>query len=405
METLAPADPDTLRFEATVERLDGRSVVLEETYFYAESGGQPADRGRLGGLAVADVQHRDGTVVHELIGDPDFAPGDAVEAVVDHDWRTYTKRAHTASHVLYGAGRRLFEDLGYGGFDISAPDSAVEHPSAEGKVRVDLSTPTEIDDETLVELERLTNRVVWESREVSWETLPRADALSRGEIAFNTKTEEGLEGETVRVVTVADWDVAACGGTHVRNTREIGPVTVLDRSNPGEGLTRVEFAVGRRAIGRRATDRRQALSAARQLDTRVADLPEAVDRLRSERDEFQADRDALRDELVDARLTELRETTVQKDGQAWLAGTVPGADVNALSERAQAIVGGDADVVALLDEAGEYLAVATNGEVEAGAVVDAVTDAFGGGGGGGPRAAQGGGLDADAADVVDFLRE
>ncbi len=70
---------------------------------------------------------------------------------------------------------------------------------------------------------------------MTWEEIPRDEALDRDDIAFNTKTEEGIEGETVRVVTIEDWDVAACGGIHVGNTREIGPVTVLGRSNPGEG--------------------------------------------------------------------------------------------------------------------------------------------------------------------------
>jgi len=405
MESLAPAEPYTQTFDATVAAVDGTTAVLEETYFYAESGGQPADRGRIGDVAVVDVQHRDGRVVHELAAEPSFGPGDVLEATVDPDWRTYAMRAHTASHVLYGAGRELLADLGYGGFDISAPSASAADPSADGKVRVDFATPTEIDDETLVALERLTNRVVWESRDVGWETLPREEALAREDIAFNTKTEEGLAGETVRVVTVEDWDVAACGGTHVRNTREIGPVSVLDRSNPGEGLTRVEFAVGRRAIEAQATRRSQAMTAASALDTRVNDLPDAVSRLRAERDEAQSALEALRDDLVEARLTELRESTVRKDGDTWLVGTVPGADVNALSERAQAIAGEDADVVALVGEDGEYLAVATTGDVDAGSVVDGVTDNFGGGGGGGPTAAQGGGLDAEAARVVAFLRD
>jgi len=393
MHSLAPEEPEVRQFEATVTRCDGTDVVLAETYFYPEGGGQPADRGTIDGLSVTDVQARNGEVVHTLASEPAFSEGDSVESLIDPDFRTYCMRAHTASHALYGAGRRLFEDLGYGGFGIT-----------DEKVRVDFATSTTIDDETLVELERLVNRVVWESRGVSWETLPREEALDREDVAFNTKTEEGITGDTVRIVEIEDWDVAACGGTHVQNTRVIGPVTVLERSNPGEGLTRVEFAVGPNAIAARAAERTAAMDAAQLLDTRVAELPDAVQRLRNERDDLQAERNELQDRVVDVRLADLEDEIIECDGQAWLVGAVPGLGANALADRAQELVGESADVVALVSDDGQYLAVATTGEVNAGDVVGDVTDEFGGGGGGGPTVAQGGGLGASADEVVEFLR-
>ncbi|MFC5972865.1 alanyl-tRNA editing protein [Halomarina salina] len=413
MPSLAAADPSTLGFDAEVERRDGDEVVLSETYFYPEGGGQPADRGRIEGVPVVHVERRDGTVVHHLDGDGDadaIAPGAEVSCTVDEEFRTYCMRAHTASHVLYGAGRRLFDDLGYGGFGITAE-----------KVRVDFSTPTDVDDAALVGLERLVNRVVWESRPVSWAEVPREEALSRSDIAFNTKTEEGLDADTVRVVTVGsresedaeaspqgaadapgDWDVAACGGTHVSNTRELGPVTVLGRSNPGEGLTRVEFAVGPDAIDRRATEKRALLAAARDLGTPLDEVPQGIERLRTDRNEAAAERDALREEVVGARLADLREGAVERDGSTWVVGTVAGLDANALADRAQDIAGDGAEVVALV--ADSSLAVATSGDHDASAVVSEVTEQFGGGGGGSPTVAQGGGLSADPEAVVAFLR-
>jgi alanyl-tRNA synthetase len=400
----APAEPYTTGFEATVVELveaagptDGPGVVLSETYFYPEGGGQPADRGTVAGVPVTDVRTVDGRVVHALADPLDADEGDVVGGSVDPEFRTYCMRAHTASHALYGAGRRLFDDLGYGGFGITPPDRA------GGKVRVDFSTASDIDDEAMVELERLVNRVVWDSLDVTWETVDRETALSREDVAFNTKTEEGIAGETVRLVTIDGWDVAACGGTHVRNTREIGPVTVLDRSNPGEGLTRVEFAVGPRAVGRRADDRRAALDAARALGTGVADLPDAVERLQADHEALQVDHETLRDRYVAARLEALRGTTVERDGVRWLAGGVEGLDANALADQVRGLAGDAADVVALVNEDGA-LAVGTDGEVDAGDVVDEVTDEFGGGGGGSPTVAQGGGIPADTGDVVAFLR-
>jgi alanyl-tRNA synthetase len=391
-ESKAPEDPGTLSFESTVES-GGREVVLDETYFYPEGGGQPADRGTIDGVRVEDVQSTDEGVVHYLAEPLDIDAGGTVTGHVDATFRTYCMRAHTASHVLYGAGRRLFEDLGYGGFGIT-----------DEKVRVDLTTEDDVDDEALVELERLTNRAVWESHAVSWETVPREEALSREKIAFNTKTEEGVSGyDRVRIVTVEDWDVAACGGTHVSNTREVGPVTVLERSNPGEGRTRVEFAVGPDGIERRAADRRATMAAARTLGTNVQGLPDAVERLRSTREELESQLSDLQDELVAAEVERLREGTVERDGHTWLVGSLEGLDANELAEQVRSLSGEAADVVALVSPEGT-LAVGTTGEVDAGDVVENVTDEFGGGGGGSPTVAQGGGIGADADEVVAFLR-
>ncbi|MHB9286590.1 alanyl-tRNA editing protein [Halobacteriales archaeon Cl-PHB] len=395
MHSQAPAEPDVTSFEATVERVADGAVVLDETYFYPEGGGQPADRGHLDGVPVADVQTEDGDVRHYLAEEAEFDPGDTVTATVDADFRTYCRRAHTASHVLYGAGRRLLDDLGYGGFGIT-----------EDRVRVDFETSTTIDDEVLVELERLVNRTVWDSREVTWEAVPREDALSRDDVAFNSRTEEGVTDQvSVRIVEVEGWDVAACGGTHVRNTSEIGPVTVLDRSNPGEGLTRVTMAVGPEAVRRRATEAMEARRAAGALDAHVTDLAGAADRVVEEREALTSEVRDLREQVVTARLSDLEDETVEREGVEWLVGSVPSDDANALAEFAQRLVEETADVVVLVGETGTYLAVATDGAVDAGDVVDDVTAEFGGGGGGGPTAAQAGGLDADPDEIVGFLRD
>lgn len=404
--SLAPDEPDVTSFDADIAAYDETerpAVVLAETYFYPEGGGQPADCGTIADVPVMDVQSVDGRVVHRLAEPLPADEGDTVTCVVDPEFRTYCRRAHTASHVLYGAGRRLFDELGYGGFGITAPDSG-DGAASDGKVRVDLRTPDGVDDDDLVALERLTNRAVWDSRPVSWERVPADEALEREDVAFNTKTEEGITGDTVRLVEIEGWDVAACGGTHVANTRTIGPVTVLDRSNPGEGLTRVEFAVGPRAIDRRADDHRAALGAARTLGTSVGDLPDAVARLRDERAALESDLSALRERYVEERVAALGEDAVEREAGRWLVGTVDGVDANVLADRAGSLAGDAAAVVALV-AADASLAVATDGSVDAGEVVDSVTDRFGGGGGGSPTVAQAGGLDADPAAVVEFLRD
>ena len=398
----APAEPAVREFESTVETVDDHAVVLEETYFYAASGGQPADRGTIAGLAVEDVRARDGTVVHHLDAAADSAalpePGDTVTGIVDDAFRTYCTRAHTASHVLYGAARRICTGLGYAGFDIS-PE----------KVRVDLTSDEPLDDAALVELERLANRAVWESRDVSWETHPVEEARALDDIAFNTKTEEGaMGGGSVRVVTIDGWDVAACGGTHVTNTATIGPVTVLDRSNPGEGVTRVEFAVGPDAIDRAATVHEAARDAAAAADSSLEALPTAVERLTDETDRLSSALRDARSDLLAARLADL--PTVERADERWAVGTIADADPNDLREPATALLETEdgPDVVAVVGEGdAPFLVIAATSEadVDAGEVVSAATEAFGGGGGGGPTFAQGGGLDVDAAELVAWLRE
>jgi alanyl-tRNA synthetase len=392
MTAPAALDPELTDFTATADAVDGRTVVLDESYFYPEGGGQPADRGVIAGCEVVDVQSVDGAIRHTLAEPPTFETGDSVDCSVDPEFRTYCMRAHTASHALYGAARRVCADLGYGGFGIG-PE----------KVRIDLETTTTIDDDTLVELERLVNRAVWDSRPVAWDQRPREEALADEAIATTT-TDAVADQETVRVVEIADWDVAVCGGTHVSNTREIGPITVLSRSNPGEGLTRVEFAVGPTAIERRAAEARAARTAAARLDAPTTELPEAAERLDGEREELFEEVAALRERLLDARLSELQSETVTRDGETWLAGRVPATDVNDLSAAAQRLAGETATVVALVGDGGEYLAVAAGDGADAGAVVDDVTAEFGGGGGGGPNAAQAGGLDGRPERIVAFLR-
>jgi alanyl-tRNA synthetase len=439
-ESLAAGEPYTTRFEATVDAIDGRDVELSSTYFYPESGGQPADTGRLRDHRVVDVQSReDGTVVHTLAEPPTFGVGATVLGHIDRARRLYCMRAHTASHVVYGAARRCMDDLGYGGFGISVrprtpagattsegddrePATAPADGDGRDKVRVDFLTSTDVDDDVLVELESLANRTVWESRDVDWAVMPETEARALDGIAFNDKTEEGVFGvdESVRVVTVGGaavaagepagetWDVAACGGTHVRNTREIGAVSVLERSNPGEGMTRVEFAVGPAAIEQRAADKRALLAASRALGTSTSEVPDAIRRLQGDVESLREKVDSLQRGVLADRVDSA--ASAQTDGEDAVVADLAAVDVDANDVEAVArdAAGDRANVVVLVGEdGGTFVVVAASADasVDADAVVDDVTDAFGGGGGGSPTFAQGGGVDAESDEIVNWLRD
>jgi len=283
----AAAEPYATRFETEVTSIDGRRVWLERSHFYGASGGQPSDRGTIGDIAVTDVELVDGEQVHMLAEEPSFRPGHRVLCSVNWSFRMYCMRAHTASHILAGAARRLLEDGSYAGLDIG-PET----------VRVDLETNATVDDETLIELDETVNRVIWESRPVSWDDAPVSEARERDMLAFDAEADAGaVEKGRVRVVTVEDetdnrsgnrlsgmtgstdaWDVTACGGTHVRNTREVGPVTVLGHSSPSAGVCRIEFAVGPQAINRRTAEKRAAFAATAALDVDLEDVSDELER-------------------------------------------------------------------------------------------------------------------------------
>lgn len=280
---LAAREPYTTRFETEVTAVDGHDVWLETSYFFGASDGQPADRGRIGDAEVADVRLVDGERVHELDAEPSFRPGQRVLCSIDWTFRMYCMRAHTAAHVLYGAARRQLGDPDYAGLEIT-----------NDRVAIDLETDA-IDDETLIELDERVNRVVWESRPVSWAGVPVADARDRDDVAFDDeRAAPAVEKGRVRLVTIgaaddagrlgADgatggepWDVAPCGGTHVRNTREVGPVTVLGRSRD-DGVTTVEFVVGQKAIERRTAEKRAAIASTQALEVDVDSVPDELGR-------------------------------------------------------------------------------------------------------------------------------
>ncbi|MFB6187235.1 MAG: DHHA1 domain-containing protein, partial [Halobacteriaceae archaeon] len=290
--------------------------------------------------------------------------------------------------------RKELDDLGYGGFDID-----------ETKVRVDFETTSEIDDATLTELERLTNTVVWESRDVTWREIPKEDALAKDEIAFNAATQEGVfeSSETIRIVEIDDWDLAACGGTHVQNRNEIDLVTILDRSNPGEGLTRVEFSVGPPAIDHQTEQRAASRAAAKILAAPIEDIDEAVKELQDQKANIEQERDQLQQKLVESELATLE--TIERDGSKLAIGTVTIGNVNDISDQLRSKVGNGLNGALVVGQQDTtFIVAATDGSINANAIIQDVTEKFGGGGGGQNTFAQGGGLTVPPDDVITFIR-
>ena len=393
---LSAQDPTTLEFEAAVTEVSEDAVTLDETYFYAESGGQPADRGILGDIEVRDVQKVDDTIWHQLEDAPPWSPGETVMGSIDAEFRRYAMRAHTASHVVYGAARQCFDELSYGGFEIT--------PS---KVRIDLRTSTPIDDDALIELERLTNEVIWDDRSVTWSEWPTDEVGANNEVALNVATEVVNTEETVRVVEIEEWDLAACGGTHVASTGEIGVVSMSERSNPGEGLTRVEYVVGAARIEQQLSEKIAAWEAKSRLGVPIEEIPARIEQLEQERQNLEDRLATLEETLIEKTLTSQDAFRFEVDDSKWIAAAIEEVEPAKAASVAESNVGELADVIAISGGHGRgQLVVATDGSRDAAEIIEAVLDGFdGGGGGGSSTSAQAGGIPADAGTIIDRLAE
>ena len=233
-------DTVTVDTEAVaVRRLDnGRiAVMLRETPFYAESGGQVSDHGEILGegwkVAVDDVRRIEGrnAAIGKLEGEFRFG---RTHASVPADERLDTQRNHTATHLLHAALRQVLGDHVHQAGSLVAPD----------RLRFDFTHHGPLRPEQLDEIESIANRWVWSAVDVQTEQLPYASAIAKGATAlFGEKY-----GDVVRVVTVPGFSMELCGGTHVRNTSVIGLVRIVSETGVAAGVRRIEAATGPRAF-------------------------------------------------------------------------------------------------------------------------------------------------------------
>ena len=266
---------DELEIEAQIvltgEGEDDRvRLVLDQTPFYAEAGGQIGDRGRIEGkgfvVEVEDVQKEHGSIVHigrltegdEEALERTIAVLDAVVARVDRQARMDAERNHTATHLLHESLRRTLGDhVGQMG-SLVAPD----------RLRFDFSHFASVEPEQLREIEERVNEQIRADLEVSafQEELEKAKAMG-AQALFGEKYED-----QVRVVRIGDFSLELCGGTHVRSTGEIGAFDLLSESGIAAGVRRSEALTGEGAE-RAARQRRQVLA---ELGTRLNAAPEEL---------------------------------------------------------------------------------------------------------------------------------
>lgn len=230
-------DPYLREFTSRVVKVVGEYVVLEETAFYPEGGGQETDTGYLffGGSAyrVVDTQKVGGVILHRVEGPlPAEAAGSVVRGVIDWERRYKLMRHHTATHVILGVARKV---LGPHVWQAGAEKS-------ESGARLDITHYKPLSDEEVRAIEDLANKVVLEGREVRTYFMPKYEAEERyGFVLY----EGGVVLEPViRVVEIEGLDAEACFGTHLRNTREVGALKIVRTEKIADGVVRLEYVAG-----------------------------------------------------------------------------------------------------------------------------------------------------------------
>lgn len=382
-------EPDKLEFTAIVENVDGKKVVLSEIYFHPEGGGQPADKGTLDSMVVVDVQKEEGDIVHH-VEDHQFSKGDEVQGKIDQDFRRYCMRAHTGSHIMYGAARRVLGEVNYSGFEIG-----------EESCRIDFETETHVDRDKLLALEKKANEAVLKAVPVETYMVNRDGLGDIDDLAF---AKELPSDEEVRVVDIKGWDRATCSGTHLSNTIEVGRVNVLGKKKLQEGVTRVEFCTGEKALAEDFKEKRWLLRASELLETGPAGLLKKIRGFLSDLEDCEEKMTALQEELLIRSVQELREKRL--DGNVLRIGTVETDETELLSNAVKDSCG-ESDMVAVVNDRERPSVVVCVGEeigsVEAGEVVSKLSEEFGGGGGGTEKFARGGGFNARPRELEDFV--
>jgi alanyl-tRNA synthetase len=404
-ERLYYEDQSRMEFEAMVldvfEREDGYDVVLDQTMFYPEGGGQPADHGTLsaddGTCEVRDVQRVGDVIFHRTDDDP--GTGEFVRGQIDATRRRRLMRHHTATHIVGHAARQVL------GEHVRQAGAQKHTDSA----RLDIKHYRSITREEVRQIEHYANEVVMDNAPVSQEWIDRNDA--EGTYGFDIYQGGIPKGERIRLIHT-DSDTQACGGTHVSRTGDIGAIKLLGTERIQDGVIRLTYAAGDAAITATQRTEDTLRETAETLDVSPEDVPETAARFFEEWKDRGKRIEALKEELAAVRASggESGEE-IELEGTTAVVDRID-ADMDELRATANALV--EDGTLAVLgsgaDGATFVVAVPDGVNINAGEVVGELASRVGGGGGGPPDFAQGGGPDAEKLDEAleaapDILRQ
>lgn len=375
-------------FEANVVSCDTNGeaprVVLDRTAFYPTSGGQPHDVGSLGDARVLDVIDEDDHVVHVV--DRPLRVGAPVAGRIDWARRFDHMQQHTGQHILSAA------------FDRTAGVRTESFHLGTAHCTIDLAR--EVSTREIATAEDLANAVVWEDRPVT------VRFVSEDEAAALPLRKESLRTGTLRLVDVTDFDLSACGGTHVPTTGRIGIIAVAGVEKV-KGGTRVSFVCGGRALASHRAHRDRVDGLVRLLTVGPDDLRGSVERLQGELRTQQKTIKDLQSQVATSLAESLRATAESTGSFARVLCAQPGWDAAALKTLASALVAGPGHVAVVIGSGSTVpVVVARSSDVSFAANVwlTQATSVLGGKGGGRPELAQGA-LSASPDAILAFARE
>ncbi len=389
---------------------DKVQIVVNQTPFYGESGGQMGDTGVIssdhGKLVVGDTQKKgEGLFVHSSeVSEGKITVGDAVVLTVDHNRRSRLRANHSATHLLHEALREVL------GTHVAQKGSLV----APERLRFDVSHPKPMSAEELKVVEEMANEIILQNSPVATRLMSVDDAIAEGAMAlFGEKY-----GDEVRVVSMGQgvrgaksgkpYSVELCGGTHVSATGQIGLVRILGESAVGAGVRRIEAVTGESARDYLAEQDDRVKSLASTLKVQPADVVSRVEALMDERRKLERElADAKRKLAMGGGQGGSSDAVREVNGVKFLGKAISGVDpkdLKGLADEAKANLG--SGVVALIGvsedgKASAVVAVTEDliGRFSAVDLVRVASAALGGKGGGGrPDMAQAGGPDGNKAD-------
>jgi len=375
-----------------VERVkagDKCELVVIETPFYAESGGQVGDTGIIigpqGKAHVVDTQRAGNIIVHLVkVIKGELHIGDEVSLNVDAKRRQAIACNHTSTHLLQAALRKIL------GTHVKQAGSLV----APERLRFDFTHFTSLDLDTLEKIENLVNVAIRDNQRVEVQEMPLVDAIKAGAIAIF----EEKYTDIVRVVSILDWSKELCGGTHVKRTGDIGYFKILSESSVAAGVRRIEAVTAEEAVRHIQEKERVWQAVARTLKVKPADILPRLEKLLQELKTQEKEISTLKARLTAKQSERLLEAVKYINNIAVLATEVPDADAKALREIGDRlrnklksgviVLGSRADGKAML------LAIVTKDltpHIKAGDIIKQIAPVVGGGGGGRPDMAQAGG--------------
>ncbi len=222
---------DPMEFEAKVLKIFEKGIVLDRTSFYARGGGQEPDHGTIAGFKVIDVNKHGGVILHELEGGfPSL--GDTVSCKVDSIRRANITKNHTSTHILNSSARQVLGSWIWQHSAFKDDDHA----------RLDITHHSSLTDSEVADIEKTANQIIAKDMSVTIENYDRGTAEQK----YGFKIYQGgvVPVKSVRIVSIEDFDVEACGGTHVKKTKDIELIKITKTKRIQDGVVRLEFVSG-----------------------------------------------------------------------------------------------------------------------------------------------------------------